>query len=393
MASLPGASSKAAEKQWHADANRLGVSNISIYDVETYKSASKIEEKQFLALRALWVRVMREEFDPEQWGIVKIENMIGLLNGLPFWEDYVNEIKSSPSGPSLPVPHLGAFSFVWYYQQLVQGLIGSDPEPKIDFSPIALRTRSKRRGAGALEQNLQTPSRPSRVQYSPLPDPDTVMEDVSFELQKTLHTSPLADVVSTPESAHSEYIEDSKFSRLQDEQIVNTALISFASVLTYSIQGVNGHWSLQRKAFTFGEGGSKLYEARTDGHLFSSTNPQTSKAIVETKKQLRDEIPDVRRQEAAQMAAWIFSEPTEHQIVSRPSWNGYRRYMISQDRHMIYLIVAEYNSDYITYLRDPEYNLTRSFMTMFECGPWDVSVKNHMVDLGAILLAMTLQLT
>ncbi|KAK2811369.1 hypothetical protein FQN50_002246 [Emmonsiellopsis sp. PD_5] len=312
MAFLPREKSKAAEKQWYADANRLGVSNTSIYDIQTYKSASKIEEQQFLALRALWVRVTREEFDPEQWGIVNVGNTRTLLNGLPFWKDYVNEIKSSPSGPSLP---------------------------------------------------------------------------------KTPHISPLADVLSTPESAHSEYIEDSKFSRLQDEQIVNTALISFASVLTYSVQGVNGHWSLQRKAFTFGEGRSKLYEARTDGHLFSTTNPQTSKAIVETKKQLRNEIPDVRRQEAAQMAAWIFSEPTEHQIVSRPSWNGYRRYMVSQDRHTIYLIVAEYNSDYIMYLRDPEYNSTCSFMTMFECGPWDVSVKNHMVHLGAILLAMTLQLT
>ena len=66
--------------------------------------------------------------------------------------------------------------------------------------------------------------------------------------------------------------------------------------------------------------------------------------------------------------------------------------LISQDRHEIYLVIAEYGSDYVKYLNDetPD-DSALPFMTMNEFGPWDVTHSNRMKQLGEILLAFTLK--
>ncbi|EFW19496.1 hypothetical protein CPSG_03880 [Coccidioides posadasii str. Silveira] len=118
-------------------------SRLSIYEVGTYNSASKIELKQFLALHAIWIDVRREDFDPEVWGIKDVDKAEQKLH-TQLWETFLKEIL--PAKELLPVHNLGSWSFVWYYIQVVLNLqqnVDEEDEPKLAFSPIAGGTRGK----------------------------------------------------------------------------------------------------------------------------------------------------------------------------------------------------------------------------------------------------------
>lgn len=69
----------------------------------------------------------------------------------------------------------------------------------------------------------------------------------------------------------------------------------------------------------------------------------------------------------------------------------YRRCHISQNRHEIFITIAEYDSGYISYLRTkPASDEAPSFLTMHQYGPWNTKDAGHMKSLGPILLALTL---
>lgn len=64
--------------------------------------------------------------------------------------------------------------------------------------------------------------------------------------------------------------------------------------------------------------------------------------------------------------------------------------IISQDRHEIYLTVAEYDENYVAYLNENAVE-KRPFLIMHQYGPWDTQVSNNMRELGPILLAIALR--
>lgn len=70
-----------------------------------------------------------------------------------------------------------------------------------------------------------------------------------------------------------------------------------------------------------------------------------------------------------------------------------RRLLVSQDSVEIYLAVAEFDSTYRNYLyhENQDGSTERSFMTMYQYGPWKTSSKEHMEQLGKLLLAFTLR--
>lgn len=63
---------------------------------------------------------------------------------------------------------------------------------------------------------------------------------------------------------------------------------------------------------------------------------------------------------------------------------------MSQNRHEIYLTIAEYDDAYVEYLHNKNKD-TKSMMKMNEFGPWLVDNKSHMRDFAGIMLAFTLQ--
>ena len=101
---------------------------------------------------------------------------------------------------------------------------------------------------------------------------------------------------------------------IEDEQIVNTALLLFLIAVTIHDPEVKGYWSLSRQQFrvsnqTSGPRAKKVYEAWVDGVLRKRGSNEV-KAIVEVKPYLRvPNIVAIRMQEAAQMAAWMCTSP------------------------------------------------------------------------------------
>lgn len=189
----------------------------------------------------------------------------------------------------------------------------------------------------------------------------------------------------------------------KDEQIVNTALIVFFNALTTHFDFYS-NWTLHRKPFiaTFE---NAQFEARTDGYLDSPGGK--TRAIIEVKPVLRSRhrLP-IQMQESAQMVAWIRSDDDLSQRTNTTYaflapwvnyehyWHNNRRFIISQDRHEVFVTVAEYNQNYLEYLRNTEPSSpedSSSFLTMNQYGPWNISSKSSVKEIGTILLATTLR--
>ncbi|PYI16905.1 hypothetical protein BO99DRAFT_339161, partial [Aspergillus violaceofuscus CBS 115571] len=71
-----------------------------------------------------------------------------------------------------------------------------------------------------------------------------------------------------------------------------------------------------------------------------------------------------------------------------------RRVHIAQDRHEIYVTVAEYNDHYLVYLNGTDVLSTppeddTSFLKMHQYGPWNTLDVTHVRELGKLLLAIT----
>ena len=299
-------------QDWDYHAKRHNVSSSNIYQLQRYDSASKIGDPQYLALRALWNMQDHSKFKPHKWGIHSTERARQMLRNLPHWKNYLRAVsKRVPVDKILPIrDDLGDFKHVWYHQQLIRLTEGTpDLEDNLKFTPVAKRTRALSIG---YNRNLFQEA-PKGAKMSSLTKRlrDVHLEEAVQEAQNESSSSsfeglesPMDNFARDPDYKD----EEETFPSVSDENVVNTGFVSFASVLTYSIEGVKAHWSQERKGFKVGEiDGIKLYEARTDGHLFLPSN-KTSKVIIEVKPTMRDKAPRVRMQETAQMAAWIHVE-------------------------------------------------------------------------------------
>lgn len=87
-----------------------------------------------------------------------------------------------------------------------------------------------------------------------------------------------------------------------------------------------------------------------------------------------------------------------------------RRLLVSQNRHEVYLNIAEYDKGYLDYLRNEhaeadakgkakvdakdkaEINAD-SFMKIHSFGPWDMYTASHVNNLAHILLAYTIKVS
>ncbi|KAE8155000.1 hypothetical protein BDV25DRAFT_146823 [Aspergillus avenaceus] len=177
------------------------------------------------------------------------------------------------------------------------------------------------------------------------------------------------------------------YPQTKDEQIVNTALVDFLNALTMHFPQAND-WTLHRKSFKAAFQHAS-FEARTDGYLEDDGSSDRVRALIEVKPMLREKKRNpICMQEAAQMVAWIKSDPDPRGVLNLPG----RRLHVSQDRHQIFITFAEYDSSYIQYLNNTlPPDSPRPFLKMHEFGPWNTMVKNDMENIGSILLAIALR--
>ncbi|KAK2738776.1 hypothetical protein FQN55_000414 [Onygenales sp. PD_40] len=286
---IPGLPS--TSQQWHQLAQQHRVESISIQELETLNSASKIEEAQFLALRVLWKRDMASDVDLDRdYGIRYRAEDIKNLKWNKHWMPYVQEVAKGLKGNA----DLGTFDTLYDFQQEIDNLQPGPQETKKVFFNVI--TRRQRR---AMESNTFPPSTPTRglkVYTSEAEVLDDMMAEVDIGEETPSKTPQSVGVKSVIETVSPVTTEEAKFLPLvKDEQIVNTALILLLRGLCLRMPGLaEARWSIERKAFHFRQHKSpkkeSLYEARTDGHFSLITkNTSRSLSILEVKAQIRQE--------------------------------------------------------------------------------------------------------
>ncbi|PYH99198.1 hypothetical protein BO71DRAFT_446675 [Aspergillus ellipticus CBS 707.79] len=353
------------EDKWNVWTAQYNVSGLTIHDA-TLTSASTISEKQYLLLQVLWISGTGRDLSPKQFELENwTQEVDKLLATSQSWNNYR---KSFLSGPILE----GTFALAKMYQSQAAASRDENFKSNVAFSPIANRTRSK---MGSLEEKLRE---------AQLETPTKSMGNISD----------LFYVGNTPDTEESPFqspgpaeISHLMYPQTKDEQIVNTALVDFLNALSIHFPRAS-RWTLHRKSFK-AEFQHASFEARTDGYLEDGEFSGRVRALIEVKPMLRGRKQNpIRMQEAAQMAAWIKSDPDPTGVLNLPG----RRLHVSQDRHQMFITFAEYDGNYIQYLNNTlPPNSPRPFLRMHEFGPWNTMNRNDMESIGSILLAIALR--
>lgn len=274
------------EDEWNDWTVQYKVSGSTIHDA-TLTSASTIGEGQYLLLQVLWTshgtrRLNLEQYKLDTWK----QEADKLLATFKSWADYR---KSFPNGPIRE----GTFALAKRYQSQAAASREEVFQSNVAISPVANRTRSR---MGNLEKKLR----------------EARLETPTKSTGKLLDSSEVED---TPDTGDSPFyspgpgeIAHLMYPQTKDEQIVNTALVDFLNALTMHFPQASD-WTLHRKSFkaTFQHA---AFEARTDGYLEDGRSPERARALVEVKPMLRRRKRNpICMQEAAQMVAWIKSDP------------------------------------------------------------------------------------
>ena len=287
-------------KDWMKSASADSVLNSTIWDLESTASASKISRTQFLTLRVIVppsksISYSADYFQRYLCGPQAYQAATDYLDENKEWQDYLKEVSRQQN----PTESIGLYSLTWHQQHAIftpiavknTGLLNfNSASPKIMIPPtppVAHRTRAR----ANIAQILAT--EPTSIK------PQQHIEDDRLSTYPKDIPSP-----ATPESPALPHFSV----KAEDEQIVNTALILLLiSITKYhpQIKRTGLEWTLKRKVFKFGPS-----EARTDGFLCDAQGK--TRAILEVKPFVRrTDFRSIQMQEAAQLAAWNYSENPE----------------------------------------------------------------------------------
>ncbi|KAI0965853.1 hypothetical protein F4678DRAFT_313077 [Xylaria arbuscula] len=384
--------------KWKSESSSLVWKSIHEYGLAC--SGSEISRDQYLLLRTLWVVHDAGDLythDRPHWitalSFEKAQQFLSSSAIALIWKQFLMSTVTPPKTlEDLGYANLHTFSLVRYHQAQSQGLSSeANDSAKVDMSPIAKRTRNqlKQRVAGhssptpgpklsGLEQSVEKLNLSGSVPNEPLTTPERGGSGSLFR---------------SPGDLYSPFEDPKVFKAIQDEQIVNTALIEYLNALAIHCTELKANWTLHRLPLIARDHqGTKTYEARVDGYLRRRRDGQPL-AIIEVKPFMRSaKWKAIRMQESAQMAAWINRYPPDVSHI-RGTGQKIRRLLISQDRHWIYLNFAAFDANYVDYIRDKQgIDLNAvSFLEMHEYGPFDVGNQLDMSRLGELVLGYALK--
>ncbi len=304
------------EKEWatQASANRI----VGLHGKKEFSSASTLALEQFLALKVIWklerdINVLNRDGWAQRIGTLPgaIQRARNDLKKETAWNEYLACLpRKLPPNSAFP-EQLGRFAMVLQNQRIVSKLSDAKRDaPKVEGSPMT--TRSGLRlgefdrvpapqlgNLGLGGRHVGTgPDNPQRQGQHASPAR-------SQSRARSNADSELSDIISAASilSFYDETISKAERAAMADEQVVNTAAISFLQSLFVN-DARTAYWSPQRKGFRFGKTNFKAY---TDGHLQVVGEGDTrSAAILEVKARKRpgrdkDDFK-IEWQESAQMA-------------------------------------------------------------------------------------------
>ncbi|KAL4966498.1 uncharacterized protein BDV14DRAFT_198953 [Aspergillus stella-maris] len=374
-----------------------------------FESASNIKLEQFLRLHVLWVRNKgHRNFNWSGAGLAEWEDRARKhLRSYGSWIKYLNSLRSNG------LMEESTFALVREHQRECTEIDADFMTSNVTVSsPHAFRERKPQ------QLNMNVTALMNKVHKMNLGDHHTpegsIAEDESDEellsptedrkskgkksesgkpentpsQDSTTKSSPSQDSPASEWGADDAEHVSEVFPSTEDEQIVNTAVLDLLKALIIQT-GLPLRWTLRRLPLK-AHFNTENYNARTDGCLRCTKKVPLEKrvrALVEVKPVLRGKKRhQICMQEAAQTVAWLKTYPDAGGRLNKPG----RRIHISQDRHQIFILVPEYNSDYVAYLNDPSQD-SDAFMTIREYGPFDIREHSHMRELGKILFAIALR--
>lgn len=318
MAPAPKIDLPTTEGQWQDNVNAHKVK--SIHEFEVRDSGSKITANQFLALKTIWQNHDQNAIVEDKWARLFDSSKTALLTkqsqmaaGDAAWKAYLEALgeTTKPKPNAKFSPKLGRFATVLQNQLEVNKLKETSQEfLKVALSPpVSGRTRAKLGTMIAAAHDHDDPVEPR--------SDSSGSERSSRKGEAGTGSEPRA-AAQTKDAASSSSVMDFNISKEErdstvDEQVVNTAAISFLQSLFVHGGLHNAHWSAQRKGFCLGSGprNPTTFQAITDGHLkVECKDGVKSAAILEVKARKRQQQQDskdikIEMQETAQMALWI----------------------------------------------------------------------------------------
>ncbi|KAK4247136.1 hypothetical protein C7999DRAFT_14794 [Corynascus novoguineensis] len=339
------------------------LAQLAVSDCDFDNSASGITHTEYLHLRTVWYRYMRNHIDSFA-GLLKDDKETGykgfispqadalatqlMARKSTFLSQYLEECQRTAGdvGYLHPSFQCGYYANVRYWQVMVTAHTkGNDAGGSKIFKPT-VRSGNTRPVTPQQQQQHDVSVSPSQLSQSGSP--------LRF-------TTPAA-------KSHPPARGTSANSPSADEAYVNTALLLFLQAVTQDFHKhfPSLHWVPPRMAMhlkvpvenarTKKYEDSILLEARVDGYLCDAAlEGGLSRPIVicEAKSALRSSIQvATERQEAAEMAAWICHDRGGHGLLQSSASGRKRRLMISQTRDEIWIIVGEYGHAYEEYIRN-----------------------------------------
>ncbi|KAJ5951341.1 uncharacterized protein N7479_009754 [Penicillium vulpinum] len=312
---------------WVNQVEAAKIKNKTIHSFESPASGSKINWRQFLLLRVLWVTNQATKLSSPsergRWGVTEqnIQAARQHLKAMPGWTRYISTAsKTLAWHRENNFSSLGAFSLVCLYQLNSNSINPSQGMfiHKLEFSPMKTRSQDL---AGDAQVKGGNPVTPTRSQRKATASDDSRMVDKAIVGLKDLSIDDDNESSESPEDGF--YLSPLSpptgdfgpaFKSISDEQIVNIALLLYLQALLINFSGIRADWTSECRALVVKrDKDQKVYEARVDGFLRYQDDPDNPIiAIVEVKPFLRDIAPDLnptRMQESAHMAAWISQHP------------------------------------------------------------------------------------
>jgi hypothetical protein len=306
------------ESEWEAQAKARDIGSLHGFAGEL-SSASKLDVDQFLALKTVWqMEPNINALSKNPWAArlgTTPEKILAVRHEMKqerAWKEYLESIGKliPPNGPF--EDKLGRFAMVLQNQRIATKLTDAKTdEQKVGGSPMVTRSGLQlgqvqaipilRWGPGVAGGSPQ-PKHPSP------PRPESNPRSNSDSHSSRAVTEASVSIMSW----YDEKMSKAERATMADEQVINTAAISFLQGLFVGDAGRNAYWSPQRKGFQFGKSSFKAY---TDGHL-QIIGEARSAAILEVKARKRpiQNANDfkIEWQESAQMALWIRDEPSSY---------------------------------------------------------------------------------
>ena len=296
-----------SEAEWEIRAKQFRVKSSAMHEIDVMGSGSKVTEEQFLVMRVLWrehrkdSKSITDKIDTKWY-----EQSKTILDEDKQWQGYLKDFDENSS----LIRPLGLFGLVKLYRQQVCGIqenSTAQDSAKFFFTPVGKRTRSQ---MARLAQIHETPTKRSGASQLEVLTPQTPEKQIvsgfgNLSLQSDIGGRSLLG--STPDSPLDAALLAFKYPQTPDESTVNVALLTLLNALTADTKELLSPWKLDRYALHFNHEGRKVYEARVDGYLPGTGNAPL--ALIEVKARSRQQhTHEIRKQESAQMVAWILQE-------------------------------------------------------------------------------------